>query len=75
MRTMHHARASMLGLFDRADLYDWIASRVMWRLYEQVAADVAADLTCWSSVSDTCFSLLLHTDSRARSSPTRRSSS
>jgi ubiquinone/menaquinone biosynthesis C-methylase UbiE len=42
MHGINHARASMLGLFDQADLYDRVASRVFRRLYEQAAADVEA---------------------------------
>jgi ubiquinone/menaquinone biosynthesis C-methylase UbiE len=42
MRMPHRARASMLGVFDHADLYDRIASRLLRRLYREVAADVSA---------------------------------
>jgi ubiquinone/menaquinone biosynthesis C-methylase UbiE len=53
MHSFHRARASMLGLFDQADLYDRVASRVFRPLYEQVAADVeAAGLTPGARVLD-----------------------
>ena len=42
-RKIHHARASLLGLFDhQADLYDRIATRVFRRLHARVVADVVA---------------------------------
>lgn len=42
-RKIHHARASLLGLFDhQADPYDRIATRFFRRLYARVVADVAA---------------------------------
>jgi ubiquinone/menaquinone biosynthesis C-methylase UbiE len=42
MRTIHRARASMLGGFDHADRYDRLASRFLHGLYERVVTDVAA---------------------------------
>jgi ubiquinone/menaquinone biosynthesis C-methylase UbiE len=42
MRMLHHGRANALGLFDHADRYDRVASRLARPLYERVAADVAA---------------------------------
>src|SRR5262249_57715296 len=42
-RRIHHARASLLGLFDhQAGHYDRIATRFFRHLYAQVVADVAA---------------------------------
>jgi ubiquinone/menaquinone biosynthesis C-methylase UbiE len=42
MRTIHRAHGSRLGTFDHPDRYDRWANRLMRRLYERVAADVAA---------------------------------
>ena len=42
-RKIHHARASLLGVFDHhADHYDRIATRFFRHLYARVVADVAA---------------------------------
>ncbi len=42
-RKIHHARASLLCLFDhQADRYDRIATWFLRRLYPRVVADVAA---------------------------------
>lgn len=42
MRTIRNAHAGMFGLFDHADRYDQLASRLLHGLYARVAADVAA---------------------------------
>jgi ubiquinone/menaquinone biosynthesis C-methylase UbiE len=42
MRTIHRAHGSRFGSFDHADRYDRWANRFFHRLYERVAADVAA---------------------------------
>jgi ubiquinone/menaquinone biosynthesis C-methylase UbiE len=42
MRTIHRPHGSRLGSFEHADRYDRWANRLLRRLYERVAADVAA---------------------------------